>query len=71
MALFPIVNLTCLAAVVTLLAAGAGEEGDVGDTAVGALAVCHGFDEEPLEKSKQWGDASSFRKTRMGIKAQL
>ena len=34
-ALFPIIGLAYLAAVVSLLAAGAGEEGDVGDTAVG------------------------------------
>ena len=33
-ALFPIIGLACLAAVVSLLAAGAGEEGDVGDTEV-------------------------------------
>jgi len=55
MALFPIVNLTCLAAVVTLLAAGAGEEGDVGDTAVGALAVCHGFDEGAVGEVQTMG----------------
>ena len=36
MALFPIIGLAYFAAVVSLLAAGAGEEGDVGDTAVGA-----------------------------------
>ena len=36
MALSPIIGLAYLAAVESLLAAGAGEEGDVGDTAVGA-----------------------------------
>ena len=36
-ALFPIISLAYLAAVASLLAAGASEEGDVGDTAVGAL----------------------------------
>ena len=35
-AFFPIIGLAYLAAVESLLAAGAGEEGDVGDTAVGA-----------------------------------
>ena len=41
-ALFPIIGLAYLAAVESLLAAGAGEEGDVGDTAVGAAARGHG-----------------------------
>ena len=41
-ALFPVIGLAFLAAVMSLLAAGAGEEGDVGDTAVGAAARGHG-----------------------------
>ena len=72
---FPIIGLANLAAVVSLLAAGAGEEGDVGDTAVGALAVCHGFDEGRSRwRSPNNGEmmrCQLFPQYRMGIKAQL
>ena len=54
MAFFPIIGLAYLAAVESLLAAGASEEGDVGDTAVGAAARGHGGHAGESSRTMAW-----------------
>jgi len=60
MALFPIISLAFLAAVESLLAAGAGEEGDVGDTAVGAARGHGGHAGEFMKNLGQWKPHSTI-----------